>query len=129
MGVHVNSNTTRFAKTFLEQKRRQLVALRAQLKRALEAQASEEKAVYDEAGESGEHEEEAQRLAMLEVDENLASRTAARLAHIERALKKIDEGTYGVSDDSGELIPIERLNAVPEAIYTLKEQQARDPVP
>ena len=37
-------------------------------------------------------EEEAQKLAMLELDQNLANRTAARLAQVERALKKIDEG-------------------------------------
>ena len=64
---------------------------------------------------------------MLELDSNLASRAAARLAHIERALQKIDDGTYGISDGSGKLIPVERLDAVPEAIYTLDEQQARAP--
>ena len=56
-------------------------------------------------------------------------RTAPRrvLRTLSARCKKIDEGTYGVSDASGELIPIERLDAVPEAIYTLEEQQARDP--
>jgi DnaK suppressor protein len=126
----VNGNSATFTKAFLEQKRRQLIDLRAALKRAREAQMSEERAIHTEAGgEAREYEEEAQKLAMLELDENLASRAALRLAHIERALQKIDEGTYGKSDASGELIPVERLNAVPEAIYTLEEQQARDPAP
>jgi len=48
------------------------------------------------------------------------------LVNIERALRKIDEGTYGISDVSGERIPRERLDAVPEAIYTLAEQSALD---
>ena len=125
-GADVNSSSTRFTQSFLEQKRRQLIALRAALKRALDSQAREEKAIQDVSGEAHEYEEEAQKLAMLELDQNLADRTAARLARVERAVQKIDEGTYGVSDASGELISIERLNAVPEAIYTLEEQQARD---
>ena len=103
--------------------------LRAALKGALDSQAREETATEDLSSEAHEFEEEAQKLAMLELDQNLANRTASRLVHVERALQKIDEGTYGVSDASGELIPIERLNAVPEAIYTLEEQQARDPAP
>ena len=128
-GADVNSNSTSFTQAFLEQKRRQLTALRAVLKRALDSQAREEKAIQDVSGEAHEYEEEAQKLAMLELDQNLADRTASRLAQVERAVQKIDEGTYGVSDASGELIPIERLNAVPEAIYTFEEQQARDSAP
>jgi DnaK suppressor protein len=125
----VNSNSTRFTKSILEQKRRQLMDLRAALKGALDSQEREETTTEDLSSEAHEFEEEAQKLAMLELDQNLANRTASRLVHVERALQKIDEGTYGVSDASGELIPIERLNAVPEAIYTLEEQQARDPAP
>jgi DnaK suppressor protein len=122
----VNSHSTRFTPSFLEQKRRHLIALRAALKRALDSQTREEKAIQEESSEAHENEDEAQKLAMLELDQNLADRTASRLGHVKRALQKIDEGTYGVSDASGELISIERLNAVPEAIYTLEEQQARD---
>ena len=46
-------------------------------------------------------------------------------AHIlaERALRKIDEGTYGVCDATGRRIPKGRLQAVPEAVYTLEAQQ------
>jgi len=127
MGANVKSQSERFTKSFLEDKRRQLLALRAVLKRALDSQESEEKAAEELSSEAHENEEEAQKLAMLELDQNLASRTTARLGHIERALQKIDEGTYGVSDASGKPIPVERLNAVPEAIYTIEEQQARDP--
>jgi DnaK suppressor protein len=105
-----------------------LVALRAELRHAREAQESEEKDIQSESdGRAREYEEDAQNLAMLELEGNLANRAALRLAHIERALQKIDEGTYGASDASGKLIPVERLEAVPEAIYTLAEQQAREP--
>ena len=50
----------------------------------------------------------------------------ARLAQINRALQKIDEGTYGLSDISGERISTARLHALPEASTTLQEQQARE---
>jgi DnaK suppressor protein len=46
-----------------------------------------------------------------------------RLERVNRALKKIEEGTYGLSDRSGKPTPRERLEAVPEALYTLNEEQ------
>lgn len=42
---------------------------------------------------------------------------------IDRALEKMEEGTYGVCDVSGESIPIPRLDAVPYAIMTVKSQE------
>jgi DnaK suppressor protein len=40
---------------------------------------------------------------------------AAALAEVERALEKVDEGTYGRCDDCGEPISSERLEAMPSA--------------
>jgi DnaK suppressor protein len=51
------------------------------------------------------------------------------LSDIERALQKIEDGTYGLSDASGAPIPIARLEAIPEALYTLEEQKIRDAAP
>jgi len=45
-----------------------------------------------------------------------------RAAAIERALEKIDDGTYGLSDVTGRPIPMDRLRTVPEAICTLAEE-------
>lgn len=45
------------------------------------------------------------------------------LRSIERALEKIDEGTYGICDVSGEPIPLARLEAVPYATMTVKSQE------
>ena len=44
------------------------------------------------------------------------------LRQIERALEKIQEGTYGVCDISGENIPPARLDAMPYANTTVKAQ-------
>jgi DnaK suppressor protein len=45
------------------------------------------------------------------------------LRQIERALEKIEEGTYGVCDISGEEIPLKRLEAIPYATMTVKAQE------
>jgi DnaK suppressor protein len=63
---------------------------------------------------------------MLEMDGNLVSRDLDRLARIERALNKLDEGTYGYSDVSGQPIPDQRLEAVPDATNTVQEQEASE---
>ena len=45
------------------------------------------------------------------------------LRQIERALDKIEDGTYGICDVTGEDIPIPRLEAVPYATMTVKAQE------
>src|SRR5262249_22234787 len=47
----------------------------------------------------------------------------ALLADIERALHKLDAGTYGFSEDSGAPIELERLDAIPWARRTAEEEQ------
>jgi DnaK suppressor protein len=42
-------------------------------------------------------------------------------------LQKIEDGTYGLSDTSGEPIPRERLEAMPEAIHTVSELSEAEP--
>ena len=44
------------------------------------------------------------------------------LARIERALERIEDGTYGISEMSGKPIPLERLEAVPYATTLVDEQ-------
>ena len=66
---------------------------------------------------------------MLDLKEVLQARhdvDQPRLANIDRALKKIDLGTYGLSDKSGKAIPKERLEASPEAVLTVQEAAAKE---
>jgi len=56
----------------------------------------------------------------------LGAEAESRLGDIQRALEKIAEGSYGLSDESGERIPRARLEAVPEAIYTVAEEELRE---
>lgn len=58
-----------------------------------------------------------------EMDATVEEGIRRRLAEVERALQKIEDGTYGVCDDTGENIPRGRLEAVPEAVRTVEAQQ------
>jgi DnaK suppressor protein len=112
---------------FVEKQRQTLTKLRATLLTAAKDDEADEADIKDEsAGGAREFEDDAQKLATLELEGNLVVRDIARLERVDRALKKIEEGTYGSSDQSGQLIPRERLEAIPESIYTLAEEQARE---
>ena len=54
-----------------------------------------------------------------------ANSIAATLADVDRALAKIDEGTYGVCDRCGAEIPAERLEAIPWASLCVRCAGAR----
>jgi len=61
-----------------------------------------------------------------ELDESLADELRERLAAIERAEQRLAEGTYGLSIESGEPIPDERLEVFPTAERTADEERARN---
>jgi DnaK suppressor protein len=58
-----------------------------------------------------------------ELDVGRAADLRADLAAVERAEKRLNEGTYGLSVLSGEPIPDGRLEARPTAELTVEEQQ------
>jgi DnaK suppressor protein len=66
--------------------------------------------------------DEAQSIADCEqaIDDNGADRES--LVRIDRALSRINMGTYGLSDVSGKPIPIERLEALPTATTLIDEE-------
>ncbi|HXC21564.1 MAG TPA: hypothetical protein VNV13_08790 [Steroidobacteraceae bacterium] len=112
---------------YLERKRRQLAKLRDELRKTTNAAEAEEGSIKNESAlQAHEYEDDAQKLDMLEKEGSLVSRDVARLARVERALKKIAEGTYGYSDVSGQRIPDDRLDAMPDATTTLAEQTASE---
>ena len=59
-------------------------------------------------------------------DDAIAESLRSRLDAIERALRRLDEGTYGRSVRSGEPIPDERLEADPAAELTVEEARAAE---
>ncbi|HHH14185.1 MAG TPA: hypothetical protein ENJ78_00570 [candidate division WWE3 bacterium] len=59
----------------------------------------------EDAQEQAGHDDVVAAIATLEED----------LKQVEKALKRIEEGTYGYDENTGEPIPIDRLEAYPEA--------------
>ncbi len=112
---------------FIEQQRQRLVALRNQLLGGEENNLARQRAFQLQHGdEAAEEEDTAQDMAQREVDQALHDVDDRRIADIERALQKIEDGSYGLSDLSGEPIPQTRLEASPEAIFTVQEERQRE---
>jgi DnaK suppressor protein len=66
----------------------------------------------------------AQSLTAEGTDDAIAASLRDRLAAIDRALGRLDDGTYGRSVRSGVPIPDERLEADPAAELTVEEARA-----
>jgi DnaK suppressor protein len=108
---------------YVEGQKRRLTKLREDLRKTSDIGELQERNVEGASHlQARENEDDAQKLDMLETEGSLVSHATERLALVERALSKIREGTYGISDVSGRRIPKERLDAIPEAINTLAEQ-------
>ncbi len=66
----------------------------------------------------------AQPLAQQGVDDAVAAGLRDRLAALDRALQRVEDGSYGRSTRSGLPIPDERLEADPAAELTVQEAAA-----
>lgn len=112
---------------FIEQQKQRLEDLRAQLIATGDAAGADESALQTAAGGEPQDEgDDGDRFAQQDADEALLSHNENRLGDINRALEKIADGTYGISDGNGEPIPRERLEAVPETRYTVEEMTERE---
>ena len=123
----MNTAKARLDAAFLEKQRQYLLRLRAELRASARTRETDETVIEAAAANSArEFEDEAQKLDALELDGNLVARETKRLEQVDRALEKIDNGTYGLSEVSGQPIPRERLEAAPEAVCTVEEEQQRE---
>jgi DnaK suppressor protein len=61
-----------------------------------------------------------------ELDYTLEENSEHVLAEIDAALKRIDDGTYGICTNRGEQIPLERLEARPYATLCIDCQRERE---
>lgn len=64
--------------------------------------------------------DEIETSANVAAERDVATKTLER---VERALEKIDAGTYGICDMTGDQIDPARLEAIPWATYTLEAEQ------
>jgi DnaK suppressor protein len=58
----------------------------------------------------------------LEKDMSIRNNVEAELADLKRALRRVDEGTYGLCEACGRKIPELRLEAMPAARFCVKDQ-------
>ena len=77
-------------------------------------------------GAEGDISDAAQPLTAQGMDDAIAESLRSRLDAIERAMRRLDDGTYGRSVRSGQPIPDERLEADPAAELTVEEARAAD---
>jgi DnaK suppressor protein len=107
------------------QARESLLAERDDLRRLLRG--TEEAADSDLQSLDGPGDEidASQELTAQTNDDAVASDLRTRLGVVERALARIEAGTYGKSVLSGKPIPDERLEADPAAELTIEEARAQ----
>jgi DnaK suppressor protein len=104
----------------------------------LQAERTEVQGLLANTEESGREDREDEDERGVDIDDPAASLTAEgmddaiaeslrdRLATIDRALKRLDDGTYGRSVRSGVPIPDARLEADPAAELTVEEAKASE---
>jgi DnaK suppressor protein len=77
----------------------------------------------DTADDTGDWADSAEPLTDEEGDDAVAAGLRDRLAALDRAERRLQEGTYGRSTRSGRPIPNERLEADPAAELTIEEAE------
>jgi DnaK suppressor protein len=116
---------TELDENFIAKQKERLQSLREELLRIMRTAEEDERTRTEQDVDFIEHDagDMSRDIFDREIDATIVEQVEQRLAIVERALQKIEEGTYGHSDVSGEPIPRGRLEAVPEAIRTVEEQQ------
>jgi DnaK suppressor protein len=100
-----------------ERARQLLARERARIEEAI-ADLGPEASDGDEPGDEG-----SEHLYQQEFDAGRARDLRDQLAAVERAETRLQEGTYGLSVESGEPIPDARLEIVPTAERTVAEEE------
>jgi DnaK suppressor protein len=100
-----------------------LAGERSRIEEALVALRREGPAESDERREPGDYNDEG--LYQDEYDAGREKELGEQLDAVERAEKRLADGTYGLSIRSGDPIPDARLEAYPTAELTIEEQDPR----
>lgn len=109
-----------------EEARRLLHAERERLLALLHDTADDVADQQDTAAQEAGDADAAKEVVDREMERSELRQVHAQLQEVDAALARVDEGTYGVSEVSGEPIPDERLRARPTATRTVEEQEAAD---
>ena len=110
-------------KNEIEYFKKRLEELKREITHVLEGSKKEVTAPDESKGYSQHSADEGTDDFVRSVNLEVTNKEFGLLRQIDRALEKIEEGTYGVCDLSGEEIPMKRLEALPYASMTVKAQE------
>lgn len=100
-----------------------LLEMKAQMTKMLEGAKKEVTSPDESKGYSQHSADEGTDDFVKNVSLEVTSKEFNILRQIDHALEKIEEGTYGICDISGDEIPIRRLEAIPYASMTVQSQE------
>lgn len=107
----------------IEQFKKQLIDLKNNLTQSIQGTNNEVKELDESKGYSQHQADEGTDDFGRTISLELSNREFSVLRQIDRALQKIDEGTYGICDITGVEIPRKRLDAIPYATMTVDAQE------
>ncbi len=112
---------------FIQRQRQRLEALQSELESSLEFRLDDELEMQaTRTNQSRSSGGDAQKNVQQDNNRAVRAHDRMRLETVRRALEKIQDGTYGLSEESGDPIPRERLEAAPSSLYTVAEEEARE---
>jgi DnaK suppressor protein len=112
-----------FKKKELEEIKERLLQLKRQLGISLKSVSNDVKTSEESKGYSQHQADEGTDDFGQTISIEVSSKEQGMVRQIDRALEKIEEGTYGVCDVTGEEIPLKRLDAIPYATMTVSAQE------
>lgn len=113
-------------KSQIEKFKSRLEQLRSQLNQTLGKVSEEVKNKQESKGYSQHQADEGTDDFNQTISIEISGQEQEILHYVERALEKIEDGTYGVCDVTEEEIPLKRLEAVPYATMTVKVQEKHE---
>lgn len=107
----------------IEKFKRQLLELKTDLSRHLRGTSEEVKNTEEGKGYSQHQADEGTDDFDRVISLALSDQELKILRQVERALEKMEEGSYGTCDLTGDAIPLKRLEAIPYATLTRDAQE------
>ena len=107
----------------IEEFKKRLLEMRIEMTKIVEETSKDVKTVGESKGYSQHQADEGTDDFDRTINLQLTDKEMQILRQIERALEKIEEGSYGICDLSKEEIPLKRLEAIPYAIMTVQAQE------
>ena len=107
----------------IEKFKKKLLAMKQQLGSSLKSVSDDVKSSDKSKGYSQHQADEGTDDFGQRISIEVSTKEQGMIRQIDRALEKIEEGTYGICDLSGDPIPLKRLEAIPYATMTVVAQE------